>query len=72
MNVKDLKNILGPLPDDMEVRMMTQPDYPLESEVDGAKKKSEFDPNIEPDSDDDYLVITEGDDTGYGSKDAWD
>ena len=69
---------------DAEVRLMTQPNWPLEYTICGLASQDEMDEQIEDDgeeeeaseetADDDepVLYIVEGRQVGYGSKRTWD
>lgn len=67
---------------DVEVRIMTQQNWPFENSVYGLALKSDImheadeDTNVGGDTDAeddaDVLYIVEGEQLGYGSKSAWD
>lgn len=79
MTVGELKQYLSDLPDDNEVRLMMQPNYPLEYSIESvvtsddirhAKREAEGEAAATDDGED-VVYITEGDQLGYGSRDAW-
>lgn len=79
MTVRELKALLDQFEDDQEVRLMTQPSWPFENSIDGVVDGSELveevdDEDIEDPTAGQYdgiVYITEGDQLGYGSRDAW-
>jgi len=62
---------------DIEVRLMTQPNWPFENSVAGLASGAEINDQTEGDADEDVnddnvVFIVEGQQLGYGSKRAWD
>jgi hypothetical protein len=87
MKVIDLKEVIENLDDDVEVRLMIQPNYPLEYRVEGittdmdiANAEADRDceatgiaPRSHPAADDPKVVyLLEGTQIGYGKKIAWE
>lgn len=81
MTVKDLRDILSALPDDAEVRLMHQPNWPFEYSVAGTctdadlAREDESESTDDDDDDDDgepkVVYLVEGSQLGYGDKHAW-
>lgn len=78
MTVGELKDLLEDMDDDVEVRLMTQENYPFENAVQGCCLRSEMHGEDEEEeaesveSQEEILYIVEGRQIGYGSKTAWD
>lgn len=73
MTVTELKELLEEYPDELEVRIALQPNYPLESNVAGVVALADLeDEDDEPvDPDDDCLYILEGSQIGYARSGLW-
>lgn len=71
--LEEYREVLG---GDTEVRLMTQPNYPLECTVAGAISGEEMNSSDEDDDSDvesnQVVYIVEDSNIGYGSKRAWD
>jgi len=76
MTIRELIELLEQYDDDREVRLATQPNYPLEYTVGGVVGTEEIadDPDEDiVDADDDGPVwVVEGSQLGYASKALWD
>jgi hypothetical protein len=75
MTVGELIARLQRYPEDAEVRLMCQPDYPFEYSVDSTIQRSEIpsdhDDDDFDDEDDSDVFILEGEQLGYGTSNAW-
>ena len=80
MTVRELKTLLDQFEDNQEVRLMTQPSWPFENAIDDVVDGSDLvedEQDVEDIEDptagqyDGIVYITEGDQLGYGSRDAW-
>ena len=78
MTVEELIDLLSDYPEDAEVRLMVQSNWPFEHTLAGVVAKSEIhDPEEdEDDADDDeveeeIVYLLEGTQLGYGSSAAW-
>ena len=72
MTVGELKELLEDLPDDGEIRIMTQSNYPFENAVEDVwepGKDCDWEPNDAKGTPCFYIV--EGRQIGYGTKQAW-
>lgn len=77
--IEHLEDYRAELGGDVEVRLMTQQEWPFENELHGLASGEEInhpddDDEAEPDQDvedDRVLYIVEGRQLGYGSKRAW-
>lgn len=64
--------------EDVEVRIMEQPNWPFEHDVEGVISRSEINQRKDPADDDpednepETVFITEGRQLCYGNKDAWE
>ena len=78
MKVRELIDLLSEYQEDAEVRIVTQPRWPLEHGVAGVVSKSEIDAFEAEDDEDppepevDVVYLLEGTSHGYGRKAAWD
>ena len=78
MKVRQLIDLLSEYQEDAEVRLVTQPHWPLEHGLDGVVSKSEIDAFEADDDEDapepevDVVYLLEGASQGYGRKAAWD
>ena len=77
MTVGELIAKLQRYPEDSEVRLMCQPDYPFEYHVDSVIQRSEI-PSDRDDDEDTFddedptdVFICEGEQLGYGDENAW-
>lgn len=68
MTISELKAMIVDLPDDMPVHLMTQPTYPLEYEVANCITTDDFNNENENEN---VFYLCEGENVGYGSRDAW-
>jgi len=84
MTVQELKDRLEQFDDDMEVRLMTQENYPFENSITGLCETrdlaSELDecgceeedcPDCNPEKKKSVVFIVEGRQLGYGNSSAW-
>lgn len=77
MTVRDLIELLEQFPQDSNVRIMSQPNYPFEYSVAGVWQNENDDPDDAFVTDDEGgedkpVFIVEGTQRGYGTKRAWD
>jgi len=82
MKVSRLISLLESFPEDWEVRLMTQQEYPFEHAIAGVANGAQIeDKDLDADEDDEYVAgttregyvfITEGDQLAYGQRDAWE
>lgn len=73
MTKQELLELLDGLPDDTEIRLMTQPSWPFEFSIAGAALASEL-PDFKPkgrSDDEEVLYLVEGRQLAYGTRDAW-
>jgi hypothetical protein len=72
MTVSELIAELETYPGDAQVKLMTQPNYPLVHTIDMVNMRSDYDDDFsEDDGESDDVYILEGSQEGYGDKAAW-
>ena len=77
MKVRQLIDLLSEYQADAEVRLVTQPHWPLEHALEGVVSKSEIDAHEADDNEDvpepevDVVYLLEGSHHGYGRGAAW-
>jgi hypothetical protein len=78
VKVLQLIDLLSEYQENAEVRLVTQPHWPLEHGLDGIVSKSEIDAHEADDDEDtpepeiDVVYLLEGSPHGYGRRAAWD
>lgn len=77
MTVGQLRELLEEFEDDVEVRFVGQPSWPMEYSIMGAVSKSDLaldDEDVDEvhDEEDEVLYLVEGSQLGYASKRAWE
>lgn len=71
MTLNEFRELTKDMDGDVELRLMTQPNYPLESEVNGLTLRSRFDSDAIEQGKEEKLYLLEGGQIGYGRRAAW-
>lgn len=72
MKLQDLLEALENLPPDSEVRVVIQPNYPLEYRLKAVVPQSEIEDSYITSNKEDVIYLVIGEQIGYGSKKVFD